>query len=439
MTYPVPDNEAERNEALRSYRVMDTAPELAFDEIGALAAQICGCAVSYVSFIEEDRFWFKAKYGIPDDMDGCPREIAFCSVTVCGADLVIAPDLTEDERFKDFYFVVNEPHFRFYCAMPLITPEGFALGTICVMDYEPRELTFEQQETLRRLAHQLVGLLEHRRRMIELDEAMKELDKAHAALTAEKANAESLLHRILPEPIATELQQTGKVQARFFPSATILLTDVKGFTKFTERAEPAMLIGMLDRYFAGFDEAVSRHGLETLKTIGDAFLAVGGVPQADRSHVLHGCLAALEIQQVVADLRRERERLRLPSFEVRLGLHSGPVIAGAVGRRRFTYDIWGDAVNVAATLEAHSEPGRINVSEAVYRHAKAYFEFSGRGAVEDKSGRALPMYFLEGLKPEFAEGPGHVPNRRFRELTSVSDSAAAKRPSDGGAERPNAE
>src|SRR5690606_14249313 len=131
-----------------------------------------------------------------DDFTSCPREIAFCSVTICGADLVLSPDMAEDERFRDFPFVVNEPHFRFYCAMPLVTPEGYALGTICVMDYQPREMGFEQQETLRRLAHQLVGLLEHRRRMIELDEAMRALDGANAALAAEKAHAEELLHRV---------------------------------------------------------------------------------------------------------------------------------------------------------------------------------------------------------------------------------------------------
>jgi GAF domain-containing protein len=193
MAYPVPDNEAERNEALRSYRIMDTPPEIAFTEIGELAAQICGCPVSYVAFIEEDRFWMKAKYGLPDDFEGCPREIAFCSITVCGSELVLSRDLVADERYRDFYFVVNEPHFRFYCAMPLITPEGFALGTICVMDFEPRDISIEQQEALRRLAHQLVALLEHRRRMIELDAAMRELDDAHAALSREKAQTEELL------------------------------------------------------------------------------------------------------------------------------------------------------------------------------------------------------------------------------------------------------
>jgi adenylate cyclase len=417
--YPVPANEEQRNEALRSYKIMDSPPEIAFSEIGELAAQICECPVSYVSFIEEDRFWFKSKYGLPDDFKGCPREIAFCSITVCGSEIVLAPDLATDERYRDFYFVVNDPHFRFYCAMPLITPEGYAIGTICVMDFKPRELTIEKQETLRRLAQQLVSVLEHRRRMIELDETMRELDKTHVALAREKAQADELLNRILPVRIADELRATGKVQPRFHPSATIIFADVKGFTSFTERAEPALLIGMLDRYFAAFDEAVARHKVEKLKTIGDAYVAIAGVPEMDRLHVLHACLAALEMLDAAARIRAERERLRLPFFELRIGVHTGALIAGVVGRQRFTYDIWGDAVNVAALMESNGEAGRINVSEQVYHYVKAYFEFTGRGTVDVKNKAALGMYFLDRLKPDYAaDAAGRCASDRLFALVS---------------------
>jgi class 3 adenylate cyclase len=417
--YPVPANEAERNKALRSYKIMDSPPEIAFSEIGELAAQICECPVSYVSFIEEDRFWFKSKYGLPDDFKGCPREIAFCSITVCGSEIVLASDLATDERYRDFYFVVNDPHFRFYCAMPLITPEGYAIGTICVMDFKPRDLTFEKQETLRRLAQQLVSLLEHRRRMIELDETMRELDKAHVALTREKAQTEELLNRILPVRIADELKANGKVEPRFHPSATILFADIKGFTNFTERAEPALIIGMLDRYFAAFDEAVARHKVEKLKTMGDAYVAIAGVPEMDRLHVLHACLAALEMLEAAARIRAERERLRLPFFELRIGIHTGSLIAGVIGRQRFTFDIWGDAVNVAALMESNGEPRRINVSEQVYHHVKQYFEFAGRGTVEVKNKAALAMYFLERLKPDYAEdAAGRRPSGRLFAMVS---------------------
>ena len=139
---------------------MDGRPETEFNEIGGLAAKICECPVSYVSFIEDDRFWFKSKYGLPDDFEGCPREIAFCSVTVCGSELILSPDLVENARFRDLPFVVNEPHFRFYCAVPLVTPDGYAIGTICVMDFQPRDVSFTHQEALRPQAQQTMAQLE---------------------------------------------------------------------------------------------------------------------------------------------------------------------------------------------------------------------------------------------------------------------------------------
>lgn len=407
MPYPVPENEVERNAAVRSYRIMGTAPEVAFDEITDLAARICGVPVAYVSFIEEATQAFKSKYGLPDDLETCPREIAFCQTTVCGADIVLAPDLATDERFRDFHFVVNEPHFRFYGAMPLINPEGYALGTICVMDFQPRELSFEQQESLRRLAQQVVGLLEHRRRLLELDEA-------HAALAEEQARSEELLNRILPEAVAAEIKEKGRVQPRFFQSATVLLADIKGFTAFTRQTEPASLIELLDRYFAKFDDVMERWRLEKLKTVGDAYLAVAGVPEPDRHHVAGACLAAMEMLRVVAGLAAERAKLHLPGFELRVGLHTGPLIAGVVGRRRFTYDVWGDAVNVAKVMEARSEPGRITVSDTVRQHAGAWFEFTPRDPVPAKYGGDLALAFLDRLKDEFAEDAGgQVPNARM--------------------------
>ena len=414
VSYPIPGNEHERNEAVRSYRIMNSPPEILFDEIGEIAGQICDCPISYISFIEGDRLWFKSRYGLPADFHGCPREIAFCSVTVCGADLVLSCDMTQDDRFRNFSLVVNEPRYRFYCAMPLITPQGYALGTICVLDTRPRELSFAQQEGLRRLAQQLVGLLEHRRRVIELDEAMHELDAAHAALVAEKAKTEDLLTRILPETIANELKRNGSVEPRFHASATVLIADVKGFTSFTHGAEPALLINMLNQYFAGFDEAIERSGLEKLKTIGDAYMAIAGVPISRKTHAIDACLAALKMLAVVDRLRIERQKLRLPHFEVRIGIHSGPVIAGVVGTHRFTYDVWGDTVNVAALMEASGEAGAINVSERVFHSVTPYFSFVDRGQVGVKHGQSLRMYFLDRISPDYAaDQAGREPNERF--------------------------
>ena len=414
LSFPLPANEAGRIAALRSFEIFDTPPEPAYDEIGELAAQICKCPVGYISFIEDDRVWFKSKYGLPPDFVGCPREIAFCSTTICGAELVTVPDLRDDLRFSANPFVTGDPHVTFYCSMPLITQEGHALGTLCVMDFQPRQLEFEQAEAMRRLSHQVVSQLELRRRLIEYQEMIKERDEAHAEAAAEKARTEELLANILPPAVADELKKNGKVQPKYSPAATILFTDFKGFTLLAERTEPVALIGLLDQYFTALDEIVSRHGLEKLKTVGDAYMAVAGVPTASRRHAIDACLAALEMQSVVARMKILREKMRLPALEMRVGLHSGPVMSGVVGKNKFTFDIWGEAVNTAALMEAKGAPGRINVSETVAGQVKTLFELEARGPIVAKHDRAHEMFFLNRLKPEFSrDAEGRAPNQAF--------------------------
>ncbi|BCH35151.1 hypothetical protein MesoLjLc_70810 [Mesorhizobium sp. L-8-10] len=414
MPYSTPANEAERLAAVRALNVLDTAPEIAYDDIGELAAQICQCPVAYIGLMDDDRLWLKAKYGLPPDFHQCPREIAFCTTTVCGSEMVIAPDLRKDSRFNQIPTVTGEPHFKFYCGMPLVTDEGHALGTLCVMDFEPHQLTFEQTQALRRLSRQVLSQLELHRKLIEFDQALKKLDHAHVDLSAEKARTEELLANILPVSIAEELKKSGKVQPKYEASATILFADFKGFTLLAERMEPATLVGLLDQYFTAFDEIVTRHGLEKLKTIGDAYMAVAGVPQANRRHPIDTCLAALEIQAVTARMKAQREKMRLPALELRVGIHTGPVISGVVGRRKFTFDIWGDAVNTAALMEENGVPGRINVSETVAGNVKTLFELEPRGTIETKHGRRLEMFFLDRLKPEYSRDVhGHMPGEKF--------------------------
>ena len=131
---------------LLSLNILNTAPEIAYDEIAELAAQICGCPVGYISFIDDHRRWLKAKYGLPLNMFEAPRETAVCSTTICGTEMLVVRDMTQDRHFDRCPMVVGDPHCRFYCGMPLITDEGYALGALCVMDFEPRQLSFEQME-----------------------------------------------------------------------------------------------------------------------------------------------------------------------------------------------------------------------------------------------------------------------------------------------------
>ena len=208
---PIPEDEEERLKNLEEYNIMDTAPEMLFDEITELAAQILQCTVSTIQFLNEDRQWFKSKYGVPDDMIETPRDMALCSHTICQNDLLLVPDLTKDERFLDHSMVTFEPNMRFYAGMPLVTPKGHSIGTFCAIDFEPRELTLDQQQAMRQLSHKVVAQLELRRTLIDMNEAIKSRDKIHDYLSAEKEKSDDLILNILLDKIEVELSETGKI------------------------------------------------------------------------------------------------------------------------------------------------------------------------------------------------------------------------------------
>ncbi|MBX6366331.1 MAG: GAF domain-containing protein [Rhodospirillales bacterium] len=408
------ESEAMRLSALRSYAILDTGPELAYDEITELAAQICGCPVAVIGFIDETRDWKKSKYGAPPDYTGMPREISICSATICGNDLLVVPDLSQDERFANNPTVAGEPHLRLYCGMPLINPDGYALGTLCVVDFQPRELTFEQTEAIRRLARQVVSQLELRRSLRKLDERMRQLEEMHAEIAAERDKSNRLLRNILPDSIVRELRDQDRVVPRFYESATVMFADFEGFTRLTERMDPKGLVEQLDQFFSAFDEIAERHRLEKLKTIGDAFMCAGGLPEPSRTHAVDACLAALAMQDYMARVNRQREKLHLPRWELRIGLHTGPVMAGVVGQRKFIYDVWGDAVNIAARMEAAGAAGRINLSEAAMSRVKSLFDFEDRGVVDVKNKGQLRMHFLTRIRRELSrDEQGRVPAETF--------------------------
>jgi adenylate cyclase len=414
MDIAIPANEPERFEALTSYAILDTLPEIGFDEITELAAQICDCPAALVSFIDPSRQWIKAKYGLPAELSECPREISVCKVTICNNDILYVPDLLSDERFNTSPLVTGGLKLRFYCGVPLITQDGYALGTLCVVDFKSRELSFEQREALRRLSRQTMVHLELRRQLIERNEMLRQLELARDRAVAEKGESERLLLNILPPSIAAELKASQRVQPRFFDSASVIFIDFSGFTRIVETMEPASVIDQLDQHFTRFDDIMAKHRLEKLKTIGDAYLAVGGVPEHNRSHPVDAALCALQILDHLSKLNRQREKLHLPAWLARIGINTGPVIAGVVGKHKFTYDIWGNTVNVAERVEAAGAPGRITISEATWQHIKGRFETEPRGAVEVKHKGLVNMYFLNRVKPELSSDPaGTMPNDRF--------------------------
>ncbi len=406
-SYMPPMNDAQRVEALLSYGILDSPPELDFDELSDLAAQICGCPAAYISLVDETRQWMKSMHNLPASICEMAREDAICARTICQHDVLEVPDLRVDERFKDLPLVTGPPYFVYYCGAPLINPQGYALGSLCVIDFEPRKLEHREREGLRQLSRQVVSQLEGRRNRSDLLTARQEL-------AARQQEVEQLMTSVMPASIAQELRTRKRVEPRFFPSATVLFTDFYGFTKMTGTMAPGELVDTLDQFFTVFDNIVAKHRIERLKTIGDAFMCVAGIPEQNRTHPVDTCLAAIEMREVMLRYGRMRSKVHMEAWQMRIGLNTGPVIGGIVGQSKIAYDVWGNTVNIAARIESAGAPGRINVSESTYGFVKHLFDFEERGLVEIKNAGAVPMYFLERIKPELsADALGTVANEKF--------------------------
>jgi class 3 adenylate cyclase len=224
-----------------------------------------------------------------------------------------------------------------------------------------------------------------------------QLNYKNAQLDAEQKRANTLLLNILPEAIAQELKAHNKVKAKKHEQATVMFVDFKGFTSLAETMPPEQLVEELNHYFSKFDEITSKHGIEKIKTIGDAYLCAVGLSgkQNNPSVVVH---AALEIQSFMQTYRATCMMRNQPFFDARIGIHSGPVVAGVVGTKKFAYDIWGDTVNVAARMEEACEKGMINVSEAAYWLTKYDFEWMERGRIPAKNKGNMEMFYAVGVK-----------------------------------------
>ena len=214
----------------------------------------------------------------------------------------------------------------------------------------------------------------------------------------EKEKSEKLLLNILPAKIAEELKEKNYAAPRYYEKVTVLFTDFKGFTTIAEKMTPEEIIGELNTIFSEFDRICKEYNLEKIKTIGDAYMCAGGIPEPNTTNATDAVYAALEMQQYMGVLAEKKKASGEHYFELRLGINTGAIVAGVVGESKFAYDIWGDAVNLASRMESGGEPGRVNISENTYEIIKDSFDCTYRGKISVKNKGEVDMYFVNHKK-----------------------------------------
>ena len=290
---------------------------------------------------------------------------------------------------------VQKKHLKSILCIPFINQSKVS-GIIYLTHALTENAFSKNQITLMRLmAAQIGGVIENALLYENMEKLVSERTKQ---LEEEKRKSDSLLLNILPKEVAAELMETGKASARLYEKVSVMFVDIKDFTQIAQRMSPDDLVANLQTFFTKFDEIMDHYGLEKIKTIGDAYMAAGGIPIATEDHAVKMIHAAKDILKFSKGFNESSRQENKPSFDIRIGIHLGQVVAGVVGHRKFAYDIWGDTVNIASRMESNSEVGKINVSEDFYNEVKGQFNCEYRGEIGVKNKGKMKMYFVGDLK-----------------------------------------
>lgn len=400
---PIPANEAERLGATRGLGLLDSNAEERFDNVVALAAEVFQAPIAYVALVDQERQWFKSKTGL--HVDETPRETSFCGHAILEDNALVIADTFEDARFAGNPMVTGYPYLRFYAGQPL-TAAGQKVGTLCVADHSPRGFADRDRAVLRNLGRLVEREFSLSAKVREQQEAMRQTERLLEAqaglarlcsqLESEKRRADELLLNILPKPVADELKAKGSVRATKYDEACILFADFSGFTCVTESWCPTQVVRELNICYSAFDQICHRNRVEKMKTMGDGYLALSGILDHGPRSAWNLLRAAIGIRDFVASRRATQCTAGARYWDIRIGLHAGPLVTGVVGLRKLAFDAWGDAVNTCARLQGASEPGRINASAAFVSllDGAALVESRGSFVLKGKQ-QPMEMFFLD--------------------------------------------
>ena len=369
---PKPENEESRLKDIKDLKIIEENIDKSkrFSSFPRLAAALTECDKAAINIVDDTVQHCKVNYGMDVVenmmMKEIPRELSICAHVLNNASKpLVINDLTKDSRTKHVFEldnpIINKSFPKFYAGSPIITSNGYILGSFCVFNSEPKLLDNSKVEGLRMLADQFIDLYESTK-----DEYKKGVKSNHT--------------------------KEEKVSGEYFSSSTVLFCDFVGFTKKTEKMQPGELVEILDTFFNGFDKIIERFELKKVKTIGDAYMAVGGIPDLNSNHAERVVLASKEIINFVTGINFQQEAIGNESWHVRIGIHSGPVIAGNTSSN---FDIWGDTVNIASRLESSGEVMKINISEEVKKLLPSSFNISNQKTVHLKNKGDFEIYSID--------------------------------------------
>ena len=305
---------------------------------------------------------------------------------------VVVNNARNDERYANDPYILRQAP-QSLLAMPIVHQRKFIGILYLENNLTTGAFTSNRIDLLTLMAGQIAVSIENAMLYENLEQRVRDRTEE---LNLEKQKSDRLLLNILPVETADELKRTGKAVPRSYEEVTVMFTDFKDFTQISDKLSAEELVKELDACFGAFDNIMEQFGIEKIKTIGDSYMCVGGLPVASSTHALDTAHAALAIRDWMQRYQQERARAGLPYFQIRIGLHSGPLVSGVVGTKKFAYDIWGETVNTAARMESSGEAGRVNVSGSTYARIKNHFHCTHRGKVHAKNMGDVDMYFVDG-------------------------------------------
>jgi adenylate cyclase len=369
----MPANERERVAALYARQLLDTPPEERFDRVSRLAVRSLEVPIAYVAFLDGERQWFKSVCGL--NLSQVPRQTSLCSHTILSMEPILCPDTRNEPRFSDNPNVVGPPGIRFYMGHPLSTPEGHNIGTFCVMDTQPHELTDEKVRAFLDLAQWAQNELN----LIDVITLQEALHKLNQDLEKRSHFIRSVLGRFLTDQVAEQLLEhpEGLNLGGESREVSILMSDLRGFTPMSEKSTPAQVVDLLNRYLARMTPVIEKYGGTIDEFIGDAILVLFGAPLACADHAKRAVACALDMQLAMEDFNAESLALGVPAMEMGIAVNTGEVVVGNIGSAtRMKYGVVGSAVNMTARIQSFTLGRQVLIS------ARTLDELEGEARVD---------------------------------------------------------